>query len=75
MGNDRGGRGAAILYSLVQTCKAIRVDPKTYLTDVLLRVRSEQDLAKLTPREWKKYFAEEVERKRNRVLQSAVATA
>ena len=38
VGSDRGGRAAAIAYSLIQTCKLQGVEPFTYLTDVLRRL-------------------------------------
>ena len=68
IGNVRGGQGAAVLYSLVQTCKAIGVDPKTYLRDVLERIAKESDVTKLTPRGWKKHFAAEVAAQRDSLL-------
>ena len=70
----RGGEGAAILYSLVQTAKSIGIDPKTYIGDVLERVKKEPDHAKLTPRGWKEHFVAEVAAQRNRLLAAAVAT-
>ena len=73
IGNVRGGEGAAILYSLVQTAKSIGIDPKTYIGDVLERVKKEPDHAKLTPRGWKEHFVAEVAAQRNRLLAAAVA--
>ena len=37
VGSDRGGRAAAIAYSLIQTCKLQGVEPFTYLTDEIGR--------------------------------------
>ncbi|MBB3359560.1 hypothetical protein FHT60_003551 [Novosphingobium sp. BK486] len=34
----RGGRRAAIVYSLIQTCKLNDVDPQAWLADVLARI-------------------------------------
>jgi hypothetical protein len=34
-GNERGGQTAAVMYSLLATCKEHGVDPRTYLRDVL----------------------------------------
>jgi hypothetical protein len=68
VGSDRGGRTAAVLYSLVMTCKAIGVQPVTYLRDVLLRINQCSDVKKLTPHGWKEHFAREVEERRDRVL-------
>jgi transposase len=73
IGNERGGKAAATLYSLVMTCKAIGIDPKTYLADVLLRIGKESDVKKLTPRGWKKHFAHVVAAKSSPVLAAAVA--
>ena len=73
IGNVRGGEGAAILFSVVQTCKAIGVDPKTYVQDVLLRVANEADASKLTPHGWKMHFASSVAAARDQVLSAAVA--
>jgi transposase len=61
IGNERGGNAAAVLYTLVQTCKEIGIVPQTYLRDVLLRIGRESDVTKLTPHGWKKHFAAEVE--------------
>jgi len=37
-GSDRGGRAAAMLISLTQTCKSLGIDPFAYLSDVLDRI-------------------------------------
>ena len=42
------------------SAKAIGLNPKAYLKDVLLRISSESDVAKLTPHGWKEHYAEEV---------------
>jgi transposase len=54
-GNDEGGRRAAILYSLVATCKEHGLDPWAYLSDVLARIPTHPDRrrAELLPRHWK----------------------
>lgn len=54
-GSDEGGRRAAILYSLIGSCKMIHVDPWAYLTDVLERVSTHpaRRIAELTPQAWK----------------------
>ena len=39
-GSDTGGERAAILYSVVATCKAHGIDPWAYLRDVLERLPS-----------------------------------
>jgi len=74
IGSVRGGKDAAILYSLVQTCKAIRLDPKTYLADVLERIGKESDVEKLTPHGWQKHFAADVTAQRDALL-TKVASA
>ena len=53
-GSDAGGQRAALLYSLVGTCKHIRVDPFMYLRDVISRVATHpmRRIAELTPRGW-----------------------
>jgi hypothetical protein len=37
-GSDSGGRSAAILYSVVGTCRRLGLDPLAYLRDVLRRL-------------------------------------
>jgi len=54
-GSDAGGERAAILYSVVATCKAHGIDPWAYLRDVLDRIPTHPDRrrAELLPRHWK----------------------
>jgi len=54
-GSDAGGERAAILYSVVATCKAHGVDPWAYLRDVLERIPTHPNRrrAELLPRHWK----------------------
>lgn len=56
-GSDEGGHRAAIIYSLIASCAATKVDPFAYLRDVLQRLPSciaaNGDLKLLTPRAWK----------------------
>jgi transposase len=40
VGNERGGRTAAILSSLTSTCKRHRIDPQQYLTQLLTNLPS-----------------------------------
>ena len=40
LGSDRGGRTAAVLYSLTGTCRHHDIDPFAYLQDVLSRLPS-----------------------------------
>jgi len=37
-GSDRGGQRAAVMYSLIATCRMNNVDPKAWLRDVLTRI-------------------------------------
>ena len=54
-GSDEGGQRAAILYSIVATCKEHAVDVWAYLQDVLERIPTHPDRrrAELLPRNWK----------------------
>jgi transposase len=54
IGSDRGGRTAAVLMSLVQTCLALGVEPFAYLRDVLDRVSTHpaSRIAELLPDAW-----------------------
>ena len=38
MGSDKGGKSAAIAYTLIETAKLNDVDPQAWLTDVLSRI-------------------------------------
>ena len=38
MGSERGGKSAAIAYTLIETAKLNGVDPQAWLTDVLGRI-------------------------------------
>jgi transposase len=53
-GSDAGGRTAAVLYSLTQTCKRHRIDPFAYLKDVLARLPglAAERLPELAPHTW-----------------------
>ncbi|MEW5864391.1 MAG: transposase [Pseudomonadota bacterium] len=53
-GSDRGGRAAAIAFSLIQTCKLHAVEPFAYLADVLRRLPSHpiNRVAELLPFRW-----------------------
>jgi hypothetical protein len=57
---EGGGKTAAVLASLLQTARAIGLDPRVYFRDVLLRIGTETDVAKLTPHGWRQHFAREV---------------
>ncbi len=53
-GSDRGGQRAAIVYSLIQTCRLNDVDPQAWLADVLARIAEHptSKLADLLPWNW-----------------------
>jgi hypothetical protein len=55
-GSDAGAERAAVIYSLVATCKLCHIDPFAYLRDVLDRVSTHpaSRIAELTPLGWKK---------------------
>ncbi len=54
LGSETGGHTAAVLYSLVSSCKRLRIDPFAYLQDVLTRLPSASDteLEELLPDRW-----------------------
>ena len=54
-GSDRGGRTAAVLMSLVQSCRSLGVEPLADLRDVLDRVSTHpaSRIAELLPDAWK----------------------
>jgi len=53
-GSPAGGRRAAILYSLIVSCKLTGIDPFAYIRDVLTRIRTTpmSRIDELTPRGW-----------------------
>ena len=53
-GSERGGWVAAVLYSLVSSCKALDIDPEAYLADTLEAVATTPatEAASLTPWAW-----------------------
>lgn len=72
-GNERGGRTAAVIYSLIATCKEHDVDPRTYLRDVLLRIGKVSDVRELTPYGWKARWAPVVEAHRASIVERLLA--
>ena len=54
-GSHAGGTRAAIVYSLIETCKANGVDPFAYLSDIFGRIgeHPNQQLDELLPYNWK----------------------
>jgi transposase len=56
MGSDEGGRRAAAIYTLVETCKLNGVDPRAWLADVLARLPDHpaRGIGELLPWNWKR---------------------
>jgi transposase len=56
VGSPRGGKAAAVLFSLVQTCRALEINPREYLEDILPRIMSHnsQKVHELLPDNWVK---------------------
>lgn len=54
MGSVTGGRAAAVIYSLIETCKQNDVDPIAYLADVLARIPTHPNkrIHELLPYHW-----------------------
>jgi transposase len=54
LGSDNGGRTAAVLTSLIATCKRLHIDAFAYLRDVLTRIAAypKKRLEELLPDEW-----------------------
>ncbi len=54
-GSEVGGESAAVLYSLMETCKQNGIDPEAYLADVLLKVQYHPNhrIDELLPYHWK----------------------
>ena len=61
-GSQEGAKNAAILFSLIVSCKLHGVDPFAYLRDVLVRIHTHpaDRMHDLTPRQWKHHFAPDV---------------
>ena len=53
--SDKEGKTAAVPISLVQTCKALKVEPFVYLRDFLQRVNT--DLASRVDTDWEIRFS------------------
>lgn len=58
-GSENGARNAAILFSLVVSCKLTGVDPFVYFRDILTRLQHHpaDRIHELIPSEWQKRFA------------------
>jgi transposase len=55
-GSDRGGERAAVMFTLIQTCRLNKVDPQAWLADILARIADHKiaDLAALLPWNWRR---------------------
>ena len=53
-GNEGGGKAAAVIFSLVQTCRGLDINPREYLEDVMRRIMSHRAnaLVELLPDRW-----------------------
>ena len=54
IGNEESGRKCAILYTIVENCRRLGINPKQYLEDVLTRLPAMKasEAASLTPANW-----------------------
>ncbi len=54
-GSDNGGKRAAVIYSLVASCKLCSIDPLAYLRDAIDRVSTHpaKEVSRLIPSNWK----------------------
>ena len=54
VGSDRGGRTAAVLFSIIATCKRHNIEPLSYLRDILTRIpaHTHSKLQELLPCNW-----------------------
>ena len=61
---ELGAHHVGVIQSLLATCRLQGVNPYTYLVDVLQRISSHpaKDVHLLTPRLWKKHFANQIMR-------------
>ena len=55
-GSDAGGRRAACMYTIIETCRMNAIDPQAYLADVLARIadHSIHRIDELLPWRWAK---------------------
>jgi hypothetical protein len=59
----RGGRAAAVVFSLAESCRLAGVDPVDYFADVLVRVGSHpaSRVEDLLPENWVRLFGRKAE--------------
>lgn len=57
IGSEHSGEAAAVILSLVQTCRAFKINPREYLEDVMRRLmaHNSQKLYELLPDQWVKF--------------------
>jgi transposase len=55
LGSEDGGRWGAVIYSLIETCKLLGINPEAYLKDVLVRIGTtpQSQVDTLMPRLWR----------------------
>ena len=55
VGNEIGGEAAGIVFSLIQTCRGLGINPREYLEDVMRRLMSHNSakVSELLPDQWK----------------------
>ena len=65
IGNEQSGQKCAILYTIVENCRRLGINPKEYLIDVLTRLPGmlAKDAITLTPANWLKARKGEEQRK------------
>ncbi|HUN92032.1 MAG TPA: transposase domain-containing protein [Burkholderiaceae bacterium] len=53
--SERGGQAAAVVFSLIESCKLVGIEPYAYLRDVLQRLDGHRmdRVAELLPFNWK----------------------
>ena len=73
--SELGAQAAAVMYSLVNSCLMIEVDPFLYLSDVMWRVSEKVKVSELIPRNWKPLFLEEAKRKYGSMPPSSASPA
>jgi hypothetical protein len=56
VGSEKGGKTAAVFYSLIETCRQNDINPAFYLADVLEKIPSHPNrlIEELLPHNWQK---------------------
>jgi len=56
VGSENAGKSMAVLYSFVQSCRALKTDPQAYLEDIFRRLQGHphKNLRELLPDQWLK---------------------